>query len=99
MGCAGPSSGLTALGVCSLIGAGVPAVSAVGLGFFDDASRRGAFFATVFPTVVVFLTVVLRVALPTVLFLRFAWTFRLTFFLVAIAASLALTASHLIVAQ
>ena len=83
----------------------MPAVSAVGLGFFDDASRRGAFFATVFPTVVafltvvVFLTVVLRVALPAGLFLRFALIFPLTFFLVAIAASLALTASHLIVAQ
>src|SRR6516162_54553 len=61
-GSAGPGSGLTVLGTCSLIG-GVPAGLAVGRGFFDGAGRRGAFFATFLGMVLFFLTVLPRVAL------------------------------------
>lgn len=96
-GSAGPGSGLTVLGTCSLIG-GVPAGLAVGRGFFDGAGRRGAFFATFFGMVLFFLTVLPRVALLAGL-LRFARAFPLAFFLVAIAASLALTAFRPMVAQ
>jgi|SRR5215472_9448368 len=95
-GSAGPGSGLTVLGTCSLI-SGVPAGLAVGRGFFDGAGRRGAFFATFFG-VLFFLTVLPRVALLAGL-LRFARAFPLAFFLVAIAASLALTAFRPMVAQ
>ena len=95
-GSAGPGSGLTVLGTCSLI-SGVPAGLAVGRGFFDGAGRRGAFFATFFG-VLFFLTVLSRVALLAGL-LRFARAFPLAFFLVAIAASLALTAFRPMVAQ
>ena|SRR6516225_2024880 len=69
-GSAGPGSGLTVLGTCSLIG-GVPAGLAVGRGFFDGAGRRGAFFATFLGMVLFFLTVLPRVALLAGL-LRFA---------------------------
>jgi len=95
-GSAGPGSGLTVLGTCSLI-SGVPAGLVVGRGFFDGAGRRGAFFATFFG-VLFFLTVLPRVALLAGL-LRFARAFPLAFFLVAIAASLALTAFRPMVAQ
>ena len=93
-GCAGPGSGLTVLGTCSLIG-GVPAGLAVGPGFFDGAGRRGATFLGM---VLFFLTVLPRVALLAGL-LRFARAFPLAFFLVAIAASLALTEFRPMVAQ
>ena len=82
--------GLIASGCAGgLTGVGLTAAFAVGLAFFGDTCRRGAFFAAFFLIVLVFLIVVvfLRVAaLVTGVFLRFA--LPLAFFLVATVTSL-----------
>jgi hypothetical protein len=86
--CAGRlGGGLTLSGARSLTGVGLPAVFAVGLAFFGDARRSGAFFAIFFRIFLALLTALLRVALLTGFVLRFV---PLAFF-VAIAASLTLT--------
>src|SRR5215471_7280194 len=88
-GCAGPC-GDAAAGARSLIGVGLAAIFSAGPAFFGGARRTGGFLATLLRIVLAFLTVLLRVALLTGVFLRLA--LPLAFFLFTIESLLPLTA-------
>ena len=87
--------GLTASGARPLLGLGA---GFVGLAFFRDAGRSGAFLTAFFRIVLTLLTVFLCVPLLTGIFLRLALALPFAFLLFAIAASLMLKALRLWVA-